>query len=104
MRKEQQAWPHTVFVELEDPDGERFEAEIRVSSVTQAEATEKVRDLLERLDTVEPQSGDRRDSTPAEVFSGAFAERRPVGPGVRATYWPSTLRTRRFGRRPSNSV
>jgi hypothetical protein len=47
----QQPWPHTVFVEFEGPDGERFEAEIRVSSVTQAEATEKVRDLLERLDT-----------------------------------------------------
>jgi hypothetical protein len=47
----QQAWPHTVFVEFEDPDGERFEGEIRVSSVTQAEATEKVRDLLEQLDT-----------------------------------------------------
>jgi hypothetical protein len=47
----QQAWPHTVFVEFEGPDDDRFEAEIRVSSVTQAEATEKVRDLLERLDT-----------------------------------------------------
>jgi hypothetical protein len=47
----QQAWPHTVFVEFDGPDGERFEAEIRVSSVTQAEATEKVRDLLEGLDT-----------------------------------------------------
>ena len=51
----QQAWPHTVFIEFEDRDGERFEAEIRVTSVTQAEATEKVRDLLERLDAqVEP--------------------------------------------------
>jgi hypothetical protein len=48
---QQQAWPHTVFVEFEGPDGERFEAEIRVSSVTQIEATEKVCDLLERLDT-----------------------------------------------------
>jgi hypothetical protein len=47
----QQAWPHTVFVEFEGPDGERYEAEIRVSSVTQAEATEKVCDLLEQLDT-----------------------------------------------------
>ena len=66
----QQAWPHTVFVDFEDLDGERFEAEIRVSSVTQAEATEKVRDLLERLDTqVEPPSRDRPVSTPAEVFA-----------------------------------
>jgi hypothetical protein len=41
-----------------------------VSSVTQAEATEKVRDLLERLDTqVEPPSRDRPVSTPAEVFA-----------------------------------
>ena len=46
-----QAWPHTVFVEFEDRDGERFEAEIRVSSVTQTEATDKVGDLLEQLDT-----------------------------------------------------
>jgi hypothetical protein len=68
----QQAWPHTVFVEFEDPYGERFEAEIRVSSVTQAEATEKVRDLLEQLDTrVEPPSGYRPVSTPAEAFSAA---------------------------------
>ena len=47
----QQAWPHTVFVEFEDSDGERFEAEIRVSSVTQAEAAGKVRDLLDQLGT-----------------------------------------------------
>jgi hypothetical protein len=68
----QQAWPHTVFVDFEDRDGEWFEAEIRVSSVTQAEATEKVRDLLEQLDTqVEPPSGYRPVSTPAEVFSAA---------------------------------
>jgi hypothetical protein len=68
----QQAWPHTVFVEFEGPDGERYEAEIRVSSVTQAEATEKVRDLLDQLDTqVVPPSGDRPVSTPAEAFSGA---------------------------------
>jgi hypothetical protein len=46
-----QAWPHTVFVDFEDRGGERFEAELRVSSVTQAEATEKVGDLLEQLDT-----------------------------------------------------
>ena len=66
----QQAWPHTVFVEFEDPYGERFEAEIRVSSVTQAEATDKVRDLLEQLDTqVEPPSGDRPVSRPVEVLS-----------------------------------
>jgi SnoaL-like domain len=68
----EQAWPHTVFVDFEDRDGERFEAEIRVSSVTQAEATEKVRGLLEQLDTrVEPPSGYRPVSTPAKVFSGA---------------------------------
>ena len=70
----QQAWPHTVFVEFEDRDGERFEAEIRVSSVTQAEATEKVRHLLEQLDTqFEPPSGYRPVSTPDEVSSGALA-------------------------------
>ena len=68
----QQAWPHTVFVDFEDRDGEWFEAEIRVTSVTQAEATEKVRDLLEQLDTqVEPPSGYRPVATPAEVFSAA---------------------------------
>jgi hypothetical protein len=68
----QRAWPHTVFVEFEDRGGERFEAELRVSSVTQAEATEKVGDLLERLDTrVEPPSGYRPVSSSRRSLSVA---------------------------------